>query len=470
MKSSAICRVGFFPILFFLILSSIGFASSRFWVEGNHPAYQRPPFTEVAEKMKPGVVNISTTKVVEGGFPFPGPMDPFFKQFFERFFGPIPRKFKEKSLGSGFFISKSGYILTNNHVIESATDIKVKTLSGNEYKAKVVGKDPKIDVALIKINPKEGDSVVPLPLGRSSDLKVGEWVIAIGNPFGLSETVTVGIVSAKGRVIGLGPYDNFIQTDAAINPGNSGGPLINMAGEVVGINTAIVASGQGIGFAIPIDMVKAVLPQLKEKGRVVRGWLGVYVQVITPELAKAFGLKKPVGALVSSVVPGSPADKAGIKRGDVILEFDGKKIDRMHDLPIIVASTPPGKVVKVKVLRDGKIKVLTVKVGTLEEEALSQVGEAISETLGMDVENITPEIKERFGLHTTSGVIVVHVKPDSPAYEAGIRSGDIIIEANRMRIRNVEDFEKVFRMRRKVRNMLLLVKRGESLFYTVVSW
>ncbi len=458
-----------FSFLFLLTSSLSSFASKPFWVEGSHKTYSYPPFVELAEKLKPGVVNISTTKIIRTASPFfPGPMDPFFKQFFERFFGPIPKEFKEKSLGSGFVISKDGYILTNNHVIEKASDIRVKTFSGNVYKAKVVGKDPKLDVALLKITPKK--DLTPLPLGDSSKLRVGEWVMAIGNPFGLSETVTVGIVSAKGRIIGMGPYDNFIQTDAAINPGNSGGPLINMAGEVVGINTAIVKGGQGIGFAIPIDMVKSILPQLKEKGKVVRGWLGVYVQEVTPELAKAFGLEKPEGALVSDVVKGSPADKAGIKSGDIIVEFDGKPVKAMHDLPRIVAATPPGKVVKVKVLRKGKKKVFTVKIAELKEESLSEVRPSAAKTLGMEVQNITPEIKEQLGLRTSNGVIVTHVEPGSPADDAGLLKGDIIIEANRKRVKNVDDFNRIFEESRRHKRILLLVKRRSTMFFTVVSW
>ena len=249
-------------------------------------------------------------------------------------------------------MSRDGYILTNNHVVEEADQIKVKLCNGKEYEGKVVGRDPKTDLALLKI---EGASDLhPLKLGNSEDLKVGSWVVAVGSPFGLEQTVTAGIVSAKGRVIGSGPYDNFIQTDASINPGNSGGPLINMKGEVVGINTAIIAEGQGIGFAIPINMAKEIAPQLQDKGHVTRGWLGVSIQEMTPELAKSLGLKEKKGALVAQVVPGSPAEKAGIEQGDVILEFDGKEVSDSKDLPRIVASTPVGKIVTVKMSREGK--------------------------------------------------------------------------------------------------------------------
>jgi serine protease Do len=311
-------------------------------------------FADLAEKLKPAVVNISTTKTVKsGGFRSPfgqgSPFDRNFggEDFFERFFGDIPqRQFKQKSLGSGFIISHDGYIFTNNHVVEQADKILVKLSDGKEYEAKVIGKDAKTDIALIKIKPSDNLPIVET--GDSDKLRVGDWVIAIGNPFGLEQTVTAGIVSAKGRVIGAGPYDNFIQTDASINPGNSGGPLINLNGEVVGINTAIVASGQGIGFAIPINMARDVIPQLEKSGHVTRGWLGVGIQEVTPALAKSFGLKEEKGALVSQVSKGGPADKAGIEQGDVILEFDGKTIAEMKDLPRIVASTPVGRTVAVK--------------------------------------------------------------------------------------------------------------------------
>ncbi len=289
-------------------------------------------FSDLAEKVRPGVVNIQVVKKVKNvGFGFRNfPGNPFGDNNpFGDFFGPFsegnpPGGFEQRGVGSGFVMSREGYILTNNHVVEDADQIKVKLANGKEYEGKIVGRDPKTDLALVKI---EGASDLhPLKLGNSEDLKVGSWVVAVGSPFGLEQTVTAGIVSAKGRVIGSGPYDNFIQTDASINPGNSGGPLINMKGEVVGINTAIIASGQGIGFAIPINMAKEIAPQLQEKGHVTRGWLGVSIQEVTPELAKSFDLKEKKGALVSQVVSGSPAEKAGIEQGDIILEFDGKEV------------------------------------------------------------------------------------------------------------------------------------------------
>ncbi len=324
-------------------------------------------FADLAEKVKPAVVNISTETTVRiPGNPFrhffgPDEEGPF-GDFFKRFFGDIPdRELKQQSLGSGFIIDKDGYIITNNHVVEGADEIRVKLADKREFRARVVGRDPKTDLALIKISSVFKD-LPTLPLGDSDKIRVGDWVLAIGNPFGLEHTVTQGIISATGRVIGSGPYDNFLQTDAPINPGNSGGPLINLKGEVIGINTAIIASGQGIGFAIPSNMAKSVISQLKEKGKVTRGWIGVSIQSLTPELARSFGLKETKGALVADVEPGGPADLAGIKRGDIIISFNEIEIKEMSDLPRIVAETPIGKTVNVKIIRNGKEKVLRITI------------------------------------------------------------------------------------------------------------
>ena len=316
--------------------------NGAFWVAAE-AASVPASFTELAKKASPSVVNISTVKTVRGRGLMPMPFgqgDPF-RDFFERFFrDQMPRDYRQQSLGTGFIIDREGYILTNNHVVEMADEIKVKFSDGKEYDAEIVGRDPKTDLALIKIESDE--SLQPLFLGDSESLEVGEWVVAIGNPFGLGNTVTAGIVSAKYRQIGAGSYDNFIQTDASINPGNSGGPLLNTSGKVVGINTAIFSQGAGnigIGFAIPVNMAKDLLPQLK-RGRVVRGWLGVMVQKITPELKDKLNLKDEKGALVADVTQGGPAEKAGIERGDVIVAFDGKEIKEMRDLPFVVAATP----------------------------------------------------------------------------------------------------------------------------------
>jgi serine protease Do len=432
-------------------------------------------FSDLAEKVRPGVVNIQVVKKVTNiglnphnfrGFPFGGsdPFEDFFGSFSQ---GNPPRGFEQKGIGSGFVISRNGYILTNNHVVEEADQIKVKLSNGNEYKGKVVGRDPKTDLALLKI---EGASDLhPLNLGNSEDLKVGNWVVAVGSPFGLEQTVTAGIVSAKGRVIGSGPYDNFIQTDASINPGNSGGPLINMRGEVIGINTAIVAQGQGIGFAIPVNMAKEIAGQLQDKGHVTRGWLGVTIQEVTPELAKSFGLKEKKGALVAQVSPGSPAEKAGIEQGDIILEFDGKKLSEANDLPRMVASTPVGKSIDLKLSREGKVLDRSIKVGEMNEKAETARTSSPQPSLGITVQNLTPEIARGLGLKKLGGVVVTQVESGSPADEAGIQTGDVIREVNRKPVKNADDFlEKIEKIKGQDQ-VLLFIQRGENHLFAAVK-
>ena len=430
-------------------------------------------FSDLAEKVRPGVVNIQVVKKVKNiGFRnFPG--NPFGGQNpFGDFFGPFsqgnpPGGFEQKGVGSGFIINREGYILTNNHVVEEADQIKVKLSNGKEYEGKVVGRDPKTDLALVKI---EGSSdSQPLKLGNSEDLKVGSWVVAIGSPFGLEQTVTAGIVSAKGRVIGSGPYDNFIQTDASINPGNSGGPLVNLKGEVVGINTAIIAEGQGIGFAIPINMAKEIASQLQNQGHVTRGWLGVNIQEVTPELAKSFGLKDNKGALVSQVVPNSPAEKAGIEQGDVILQFDGKEVSDSKELPRIVASTPVGKNVTVQIARDGKVTDRQVKLGEMEEKAEVAKTPSTHKRLGIAVQNLTPEIAKGLGLKKETGVVVSQVEPGSPASDAGIQTGDVIREVNRKPVKDVEDFVQKIEKVKDQDNVLLFVQRGQNNLFAAVT-
>jgi serine protease Do len=325
-------------------------------------------FADLAEKVRPAVVNISTVTTVRiPGGPFhqffgPGDEGPF-GDFFRKFFGNIPdQELKQQSLGSGFIVDRDGYIITNNHVVAGADEIKVKLADGREFKAKVIGRDPKTDLALIKIT-TIFENLPVLGLGDSDAIRVGDWVLAVGNPFGLEHTVTQGIISATGRVIGAGPYDNFLQTDAPINPGNSGGPLVNLKGEVIGINTAIIAAGQGIGFAIPSNLARHVTSQIKATGKVVRGWIGVSIQSMTPELAKALKIKEPHGSLVSAVNSEGPAEAAGIRRGDVIVSFGGKDIKDASSLPPIVADTPPGKTVDVAVIRNGKEMHLKLTVG-----------------------------------------------------------------------------------------------------------
>ena len=438
-----------------------------------------PDFVNLAKKLKPIVVNISTTQVSEGrgapefSSPFGGGEDDPFNDFWKRFFGgPAPRgPQRQRSLGSGFIIDGDGSILTNNHVVENASKIVVK-LSGDEqdYEAKVVGRDPKTDIAVIKINVKTG--LPAANFGDSDRLEVGEWVMAIGNPFGLDGTVTSGIVSAKGRHnITQGPYDNFIQTDASINPGNSGGPLINLRGEVIGINTAIFSrtgGNIGIGFAIPINLVKELLPQLRGKGKVTRGFLGVLIQKVTPEIAESLGMDKGYGALVANVSKDGPADKAGVKVGDVIIEFDGSPVKDSGDLPNIVARTQVDKKVRMKLLRDRKEISLNVAVGELKEEeivaAVPEKGE-----LGMTVQRLTPQMAENLGLEKADGVVVTAVEQGGVAEEAGIRRGDIIMEVDRKAIKSLDDYKKAVAAARKGRGVLFLVRRGESTLFLALK-
>jgi len=397
-----------------------------------------------------------------------GEDDPF-NEFFKRFFGDTPRQFKSTSLGSGFIINRDGYILTNNHVVENATEISVKLSDAREFKAKVIGRDPKTDIALIKI---EASNLPVIPFGDSEKLEVGEPVMAIGNPFGLNQTVTSGIVSAKGRFIGEGPYDNFIQTDASINRGNSGGPLLNINGEAVGINTAIFSptgGSIGIGFAIPIDMAKEVLPQLKDRGSVTRGWLGVSIQPITPELAKTFGLKQASGALVSDVVDGSPAEKAGVKQGDVIVEFNGKKVKSSSELPHIVGGTSVGKEVVMKIIRDGEELPLQVKVGELKDEQLAALAPSSTKSkLGIDIQQLTPELSRRFGIKDDRGVVVTGVEPDSPGEAAGLQPGDLILDINRSKVTTVSQARRALEQARPDEPTVVLVKREGNTRYVVI--
>jgi serine protease Do len=437
-------------------------------------ANQLPDFVALSKKLRPVVVNISSTQVSESrgqqgpqefGSPF-GEEDPF-NDFWRRFFGgPMPRgPQRQRSLGSGFVIDGDGSILTNNHVVENAQKIVVKLDDQQEYEAKVIGRDPKTDIAVIKIEAKT--KLTPANFGDSDGLEVGEWVMAIGNPFGLDSTVTSGIVSAKGRHIGQGPYDNFIQTDASINPGNSGGPLINLRGEVIGINTAIFSrtgGNIGIGFAIPVNLVKELLPQLRGKGKVTRGYLGVLIQKVTPELAESLGMEKSQGALVANVSKDGPADKSGVKVGDVIVEFDGKEIKDSGELPIIVARTPVDKKVRMKVLRDKKELTLNVAVGELKDEEVVASAPEKGE-MGLTVQRLTPQIAESLGLEKADGIVVAAVEPGSAADEAGIRRGDVIVEIDRKPIRNLEEYKKSIATVRKGKGVLFLVRRGESTLF-----
>ena len=406
-------------------------------------------FSQLAEMAGPAVVNIRTVKIIKGGGPVfrnfrrnpHGGEDPF-KDFFEKFFGEdTQREFKQPSLGSGFIIDKEGFVVTNNHVIQDADQIKIKLGGDTEYDAEVVGRDANTDLALLKI--KTGKDLPFLKLGDSDELKIGQWVVAIGSPFGLERTVTAGIVSAKGRVIGSGPYDNFIQTDASINPGNSGGPLINMQGEVVGINTAIIAAGHGIGFAIPINLSKKIIAQLKSEGEVTRGWLGVAIQDLTGEMAEYYGLKDRKGVLVADVFKGDPADEAGIQSKDIILEVNGQKIETSRQLTAMIADLKVGEAAKVDVFRDGKIKTFYIKLAKRDDQRLatrSTPGEPEEEKFGIRVAELTPEISQRFGIDDTTGVIVINVESASKGAEAGVQMGDVIKEINHRIIESVKDY------------------------------
>jgi serine protease Do len=455
------------------------------------PAARSAPdaFTALARGVNPAVVNISTTKVVRGGDvlgrqapqgPFgppgqpggpggPGGPNPF-EEFFDRFFDGPQDDARQSSLGSGFIISKDGLILTNNHVIEGADQVKVTVTDAQnrerDYEADVVGRDPKTDLALIRI--KAPSDLPVVALGDSSAVEIGEWVFAIGNPFGLGHTITAGIVSAKGRVLGSGPYDDYIQTDASINPGNSGGPLFNMRGEVVGINTAILATGQGIGFAIPVNLARELLPQLRDKGFVTRGWLGVYIQKLTPELARSVGAPSERGVLVTEVAEGSPAATAGIRRRDVIVEFDGKPIDDSGDLPRLVAAAPVGKSASVKLIRDGKALAVTVTLAELAEDRVAKAAPTpetpgpAPRRLGFSVRELTPDQARRLRTQPGRGVVVASVDGGSDAEDAGLREGDLIVEVNRQVIGSVRQFQSTLAGVKRDEPILLLVRRGDS--------
>ena len=430
-------------------------------------------FTNLAETVSPSVVNIRTVTIVRSrgrefrhfqNGPFGNNEDPF-NDFFERFFGGgNQREFKQRSLGSGFIIDKDGYIVTNNHVVENADEIRVMLQDKKEFDAKIIGRDPKTDLALIKI--KSGHNLPAVKLGDSDKLNVGQWVVAIGNPFGLGNTVTAGIVSAKGRVIGSGPYDNFIQTDASINPGNSGGPLINMKGEVVGINTAIIAGGHGIGFAIPANMAQGVISQLKEHGEVTRGWLGVAIQELKGDIAGYYGLEDEKGVLVTEVFPGDPADLAGIRPEDIILEVNGKKVETSRMLTKLIADTKIGNIVKIKVLRKGKKKIFNVEIAKREdtEANYARNKKRNGDEIGIRVAELTPEIARRFNIQERDGIIVVGVEPGDKGEDSGILVGDIIKEVNRKVIKTVGDYKKVLKSIKKGGSVEILIKRINSGF------
>jgi len=412
-------------------------------------------FAKVAEKIKPAVINVNTERKGTGRTP----VDEFFgDEYYRRFFGGPPERMPRRSLGSGVIIEPSGVALTNAHVVADAEQVEVVTVDGIRHKAKVVGTDRKTDLAVLRLEANGTPGFPHLPLGDSNETQVGDWVLAVGSPFGLQATVTAGIISAKARQIGAGPYDDFLQTDAAINPGNSGGPLVNMRGEVIGINTAIVRGGSGIGFAIPASMAKSISSELLSKGRVTRGWLGVSLQPLTPELAASFGVKDAKGALVTEVMPESPAAKAGLRSGDVIVEVNGKKVENPGDLARTVALAPPRRVAKLTVWR-GK-----------QEHSLSVVlreapGERQASRLGFEVRPVTAEIAGELGLRSPDGVVVTRVEEGSEAAEAGLRRGDVVVELNREPIKTLADFERATRTVKSGERLTVRVERGRSAFY-----
>jgi serine protease Do len=433
------------------------------------------PWVRLAEKLTPAVVNVRTTGEARRmrAPQIPEPFRRFFPQPPE---GGGEREPRPRGVGSGFIIDADGYIVTNHHVIDGTKGVEVTLTDGRTFPAKVVGSDAETDVALLKI---DATGLPSVPLGTSGELKVAEPVMAIGNPFGLDHSVSVGIVSAMGRFIGQGRFDDFIQTDAAINPGNSGGPLINTRGEAVGINSAIVSRGggfQGIGFAIPVDLAKPILSQLRGTGKVTRGWLGVSIQPLTQELAKSFGIAGTQGALVASVTEDSPAARAGLKEGDVIVTFDGKPVEGPRMLPSIVANTPIGRPVPVGIVRDGSRQTVTVTVGNLTDsrEAKATPAEKSAESratekLGLALQELTPELAKQLGVQGDKGVVVTEVKPDSPAAQAGLAAGDVIREVNRTPVQGLQDVEKGLARSQSGGQVLLRVEREGSQRYVVVA-
>ncbi len=411
-------------------------------------------FIEIADRVKPAVVNISPVSRVAG--------KP----------GESPRGGRppgESGTGSGVIMDKKGYIVTNNHVVGEAGEVEVRLSDRSRFTGKVIGKDPDTDLAVVKI---ESDHDLPfVPMGDSSTVKVGQWVIAVGNPFGLDRTVTVGVVSGLGREnVNLSRYEDFIQTDASINPGNSGGPLFNIRGEAIGINTAIINFAQGIGFAIPSNMVNNIVNQLIAKGRVVRGWLGVGIQPVTADLASKFNVKEGQGVLINEVFAGDPASKAGIQPGDIIIKLDGKDVDTPQTLSRYIASLSPGKDASVEIVRDGKRKTLTVRLGERKEEAVTaSIPKQPEMVLGLGVQDLTPELANRFKLKDEKGVLVSKVEPGSAAESADVKEGDLIREINRVPIDSTEDFKKAVDKIKAAESVLIRIVRESRAFYVVLK-
>lgn len=426
---------------------------------------------EISGVVKPAIVNISTTRTVK----IQGGMDPFDDPFFRRFFGDNfgrqrqPKERKSGGLGSGVIISSDGYIVTNYHVVKDADEIKVTLSDKREFRGKIIGSDPKTEISIIRIDAKDLSTVT---WGNSDTLQVGEIVLAVGSPYGLNQTVTMGIVSAIGRAnVGITDYEDFIQTDAAINPGNSGGALVNVRGELVGINTAIYSTSggyQGIGFAIPSNMIRSVMDSLVNKGKVVRGWLGVSIQKVTPELSKQFSSKDESGVLVSDTIENGPAEKAGVKRGDIIVEYDGKRVEEPYQIRNMVAGNAPGEEHTLKVLRDGKPLTIKIVIGELPADMQAETDVTQNIFKGIGVQDITPDLSKKLNIPVRiKGVIVTDVDENSPA--AGVLAqGDIIQEVNRKKVSSVKDFQEITSKLKKDEDLLILIFRnGSSAFVTI---
>ena len=437
-------------------------------------------FSAVAQKVVPSVVNIASTKVVrspdsEQMSPFFS--DPFFRQFFGDQFTPqhqMPREEREHSLGSGVIVSRDGYIMTNNHVVDGASEIKITLGNKRDFKARVIGTDPRTDIAILKVDTNDLPVIV---FGDSSKVKVGDFALAIGNPFGLNQTVTMGIVSATGRGnLGIEDYEDFIQTDASINPGNSGGALVDVNGDLIGINTAILSGGsggnQGIGFAIPINMARQVLDQIMKQGKVSRGYMGAWIQPVTPQIAKAFGLSQAGGALLGDVDPNGPAGKSGLQRGDIVLAIDGQSIADSRDLRLKVAMTKPGTTVKLKVFHKGVVREVPITLGELSAKSPAAESESAAPNpalQGLSVDELTPDIARQLNLPAkTFGVVISAVQPGSAAEEADLRRGDVIQEVNHKPVRSVRDFTSMVNQPGK-QSVLLLINRGGNTLYVVLE-
>jgi serine protease Do len=487
-----------FVLVMMLVFGIAGFAAARSGVtlfsSISHPTLKladpsegpsKNGFASIVKADLPEVVNISTSKVVKApsgifeggdeGAPEGIPDDPIFRQFFGRNFGnqgnqfQAPRDQREHSLGSGVIVSPEGFILTNNHVVEGATDIEVKLADNRQLKATVIGTDPKTDVAVLKV---EGSNFPAITIGDSSKVQVGDYALAIGDPFGVGQTVTMGIVSAMNRGnLGIEDYEDFIQTDAPINPGNSGGALVNDRGELIGINTAILSHGsggnEGIGFAIPVNMVRQVMSQIVDHGKVTRAYLGIMVQDVTPSIAKAMHEDEPMGALVGDVSPSSPAQKSGLQRGDIITELNGKTIADSRQLRMNISLMAPDSDVKLKVLRDGTAKDMTVRLGELPDEktqAKAEEGPAEGALEGVTVENLDAQTARQAGLPASAtGVVVTDIAPSSPLADSGLRRGDVIQEVNHQPVKNVSEFRQALSKGGK-EPLLLVNRQGTTLF------